>query len=77
MSRDLEDNHDYWWKTKTDEHGNYSLRIGSRFVNAIWVTAGNNTGNDDANEGELMAPGRYDITVRPNKPASPPPTAAP
>jgi hypothetical protein len=65
--RTFEDDHDYWWQTKTDERGNYSLRVGSRFVNAIWVTAGNNVGNDDAEEGDLMAPGRYDITVRPDK----------
>ena len=65
--RTFEDDHDYWWQTKTDRNGNYSLRVGSRFVNAIWVAAGSDTGNDGANEGELMAPGRYDITVRPKK----------
>jgi hypothetical protein len=65
--RTFEDDHDYWWHTKTDRDGNYSLRVGFRFVNAIWVTAGNNVGSDNAEEGELMAPGRYDITVRPKK----------
>jgi hypothetical protein len=65
--RTFEDDHDYWWHTHTDSHGNYSLRVGARFVNAIWVTAGNKSGNDDSEEGELMAPGRYDITVRPAK----------
>ncbi|MDB6148322.1 MAG: carboxypeptidase regulatory-like protein, partial [Spartobacteria bacterium] len=65
--RTFEDDHDYWWHTTTDRDGNYSLRVGSRFVNAIWVTAGDNVGNDNALEGELMAPGRYDITMRPKK----------
>jgi hypothetical protein len=65
--RTFEDYHDYWFHTKADRNGSYSLRVGSRFVNAIWVTAGQNTGSDGAEEGELMAPGRYDITVRPKK----------
>jgi protocatechuate 3,4-dioxygenase beta subunit len=62
--RTFEDGHDYWWKTKTDRNGDYSLRVGWRFVNAIWVTAGDNIGADNVDEGDLMAPGRYDITVR-------------
>ncbi len=65
--RTFADNHDYWWRTRTDATGNYSVRVGSRFVNAIWVTAGNERGTDDAEEDELMAPGRYDITVSPAK----------
>lgn len=68
--RTFEDDHDFWWTTKTDRDGRYSVRVGSRFVNAIWVTAGKLTGTDNAREGELMAPGRYDIAVRPKKPGS-------
>jgi hypothetical protein len=59
-----EDDHDNWWRTKTDRAGNYSLRVGYRFVNAIWIEAKGTKGEaENPNYDELLAPGRYDFTL--------------
>ncbi len=54
--------------TRTDGDGNYSLRVGSRFVDGIWVREGNHHGGIDTdNDDQLLAPGRHDFAVRPKK----------
>ena len=59
-----QDDHDIGAKAKTDDDGNYSVRVGYRFVNAITVTAkGVNDGGEDAEYNALYAPGRYDFTL--------------
>ena len=55
--------------TRTDDDGNYSLRVGSRFVDGIWVREGDHDGGIDTDDDDqLLAPGRHDFTVGPKKP---------
>ena len=51
--------------TLTDSEGNYSLRVGSRFVDGIWAREGNHTGGIDTEGDQLLAPGRHDFVVGP------------
>ena len=51
--------------TLTDNDGNYSLRVGSRFVDGVWVRKGNRTGGIDTEGDQLLAPGRHDFMVGP------------
>ena len=62
------DDHDMWWKTKTDRDGDYSVLVGYRFANAIWITAeGTQGGGESPQDNELYAPGRYDFTLKREK----------
>ena len=49
--------------TRTDGDGNYSLRVGTRFVDGIWVREDNHSGGIDADGDGLIAPGRHDFTA--------------
>ncbi len=53
--------------TRTDRAGNYSLRVGSRFVDGIWVYEDEYRGDVWADDNALFPPGRYDLTVQPKQ----------
>jgi hypothetical protein len=61
--RTFEDGHDHQWKTKTDRNGHYSVRVGWRFVNAIWVYANGYKDDDSGVQEDIFAPGQYDFTL--------------
>ena len=65
--RDWGESHGGGQATRTDRRGNYSLRVGSRFVDDIWVHEGDYRGDVWADDDALFPPGRYDLTVRPKQ----------